>query len=106
MTDTTPEPHARVSMELNKADTREEVIGLALGAASVCWETPEGSGVFDSNEASLITKDTLARLAELDTPNLQKATTHELIQELSERWATFQVDMLDSYQKFLTGGAR
>jgi len=31
--------------------TLEEVIGQAIGAASVCWETPQGAGVFDSTRA-------------------------------------------------------
>lgn len=26
----------------------------ALGAASMCWETPEGAGVFDSSRAAAI----------------------------------------------------
>lgn len=29
-------------------------IGEAIGAASMCWETPEGAGVFDSTRASAI----------------------------------------------------
>lgn len=38
-----------------KCDTDlEEAVYLALGAASVCWETPEGAGVFDSTRAKQI----------------------------------------------------
>lgn len=32
----------------------EAAIFQALGAVSVCWETPEGSGVFDSDRAKEI----------------------------------------------------
>jgi hypothetical protein len=31
-----------------------EAIFEALGAASVCWSTPEGAGVFDSERAKQI----------------------------------------------------
>jgi len=34
--------------------TLEEAIGQALGAASMCWETPEGAGEFNSTRASEI----------------------------------------------------
>lgn len=32
----------------------EEAVFQALGAASVCWETPEGAGVFDSSRCRAI----------------------------------------------------
>lgn len=31
--------------------TLEEILFQALGAASVCWEHPEGAGIFDSDRA-------------------------------------------------------
>jgi hypothetical protein len=34
--------------------TLEEILFQALGAASVCWETPEGAGIFDSTRAKEI----------------------------------------------------
>lgn len=33
------------------------VIGQAVGAASVCWESMEGTGVFQSDRASRIVDD-------------------------------------------------
>lgn len=59
-------PRARVADELNKAETREEVLGLAIGAASSCWSNLSGAGTFESDEAARILDATLARLAELD----------------------------------------
>lgn len=57
---------ARIAPEIAKATTRDEVLGLALGAASTCWESLEGTGVFDSFEAGRILSATSARLTELD----------------------------------------
>lgn len=37
----------------------DEVIGEAIGRASVCWESMEGTGVFDSDTASQITQEVL-----------------------------------------------
>lgn len=39
---------------LSEADSMEEAIGLAIGAASVCWENPGGAGVFESGRAAAI----------------------------------------------------
>lgn len=38
------------------AESIEEAIGLAIGAASMCWENPAGAGVFDSSRAALLVK--------------------------------------------------
>lgn len=46
----------------------ETAVGEALGAASVCWEKPEGAGVFNSIRASQI--------------------TDELVEFFKEKWAT------------------
>lgn len=35
----------------------EEIVGQAIGAASVCWENPAGAGQFDSTQASKICQD-------------------------------------------------
>lgn len=35
-------------------ESLREVVGQALGAASVCWESMEGTGVFDSDRAKTI----------------------------------------------------
>lgn len=37
----------------NVHDARE-LIGVAIGAGSVCWENPAGAGVFDSTKAAEI----------------------------------------------------
>ncbi len=34
--------------------TLDEVIGQALGAASMCWDAPERAGVFHSDRAKVI----------------------------------------------------
>jgi hypothetical protein len=93
--------HARISFELNKAETRKEVIGLALGAASTCWKGGTGDREFDSVEAKLILEDTVARLEQLDQPYLGLATTQDLINELYARLGTFQRTLTAEYQKFL-----
>lgn len=36
-------------------------VGEAVGAASMCWENPEGAGVFDSTRASVIVDAILER---------------------------------------------
>lgn len=62
-------------------------IGEAVGAASMCWETPEGAGIFDSTRASAIVdaiyeRATTRREAE---PYLGLATTEQLLDELRAR---------------------
>lgn len=37
----------------------DEVIGEAVGRASVCWEFPENGGIFDSDTASQIVQEVL-----------------------------------------------
>lgn len=34
--------------------TLEEIVGQAIGAASVCWENPAGAGIFDSKRAAIV----------------------------------------------------
>ena len=40
-----------------------EAVGVALGAVSVCWETPAGAGGFDSVTASRIADELLERIS-------------------------------------------
>jgi hypothetical protein len=40
-------------------------VGLAIGAASVCWENPGGAGVFDSTRAAQIADELVAHLRRL-----------------------------------------
>lgn len=64
------ENDVRIRQALAKAEQRDEVIGLAIGAGSMAWsETPTGE--FDSDYASRIVAATSARLAEL--PDLASA---------------------------------
>ena len=44
------------------AETLEEAVFTALGAASVCWESMEGTGVFQSDRAKAIGDALLARI--------------------------------------------
>jgi hypothetical protein len=39
---------------LGNADNIAEAIGIALGAASMCWENPAGAGTFESDRASVL----------------------------------------------------
>lgn len=41
------------------------VIFEAIGAASMCWETPEGAGVFLSDQALAIGKNLVRQLQDL-----------------------------------------
>ena len=50
---------------LAKAKTIEEVVGLAVGAGSACWEHMEGTGVFQSEAASQVVDAASARIREL-----------------------------------------
>jgi hypothetical protein len=38
-------------------DGLEQICQEAVGRASMCWETPEGAGVFDSEDALKVAKD-------------------------------------------------
>jgi hypothetical protein len=40
----------------------EEFIGQAIGAASMCWEKPEGAGEFDSTRAAQIVEEIMDHL--------------------------------------------
>jgi hypothetical protein len=43
-------------------ESPQEAIGLAMGAVSVCWETPDGAGVFDSTRARRICDELTSHL--------------------------------------------
>lgn len=40
----------------------DQIIGEAIGAASMCWEHPERAGVFDSQGASRIVDEVMTTL--------------------------------------------
>lgn len=46
----------------------DEAVFTSLGAASVCWETMEGAGIFDSTRAKAVGDALLAYLAENGLP--------------------------------------
>lgn len=46
-------------------ETVTELLGQLVGAASMCWESPEGAGVFDSQRASFLVDSALERLISL-----------------------------------------
>lgn len=72
------------------AEDRKAVVYQAVGAGSVCWENPGGAGIFDSEQAVVVSEHALARLRELDEPLLGLATTKQLIEELQARLETTQ----------------
>ena len=48
-----------------QASSVDEVVGLAIGAGSVCWEHPEFAGVFQSEQATAIIDTAVTRIREL-----------------------------------------
>lgn len=58
----------QITCNVGIVDVREtgrsvaQVIGEALGAASVCWDNPGGAGVFQSDRAQRIVEETIAAL--------------------------------------------
>jgi hypothetical protein len=48
-----------------KCTTIEEVVGQAVGAGSVCWHPRPNAQVFDSEVASTIVDNAVARIREL-----------------------------------------
>lgn len=83
MTDTAREFTFQVSE--GEELTLESAIHQALGAASVCWSTPEGAGVFDSERAAVIGATLTREARRLVGPQLGYATTRQLIDELRAR---------------------
>lgn len=67
-----------------------EQVYQSLGAASTCWESMEGTGVFDSDRCKQIGDELMSFILEktgLGEPKLGLATTEELVQELHTRIA-------------------
>ena len=68
--------------------TLPQVIRQGVGAASVCWESMEGTGIFDEARANLISEEIIDWVDKhYDKPNLGLASTGELIDELRARAA-------------------
>jgi hypothetical protein len=49
--------------DLDQAETLKGAVYRAIGAASVCWKTLEGAGVFQSDRAKLIGEELLAEIS-------------------------------------------
>lgn len=74
-----------MTTKFNDAQTRQEVLGELAGAASSCWSTLDGAGVFDSSLAEFYVNEALIRLSELET--VEETTTkieYELMQPVSK----------------------
>jgi hypothetical protein len=67
----------------------EEAVGQALGAASMCWNPRPSDQVFDSEMATVISKELVKFIRERydDVPHLGLATTGELLNEIRSRIA-------------------
>lgn len=55
--------------QTGEPETLSEVIGQAVGAASVCWESMEGTGIFDYKRASAIVDEVLQWINENYSPH-------------------------------------
>lgn len=61
---TTDEYKASIRQEIERhGDNFETAAGIIIGAASMCWATPEGAGVFDSQRASALVDLLVERMA-------------------------------------------
>ena len=50
---------------LDQATTLREAVFMALGAASTCWDNPEGAGVFHSDRCQEIGDELMERIERL-----------------------------------------
>lgn len=64
-----------------------ELIQVAMGAASMCWENPGGAGVFDSDRASFIADELCERLGIGDPDTVPVYLSREQVGELLG-WST------------------
>lgn len=65
-----------------------EVVYIAMGAASVCWDNPAGAGVFREDVATQVAEDLLMKVKVITSfgePSLGLATNAELREELQVR---------------------
>jgi len=80
-----------MSNHLEEAQTINDAVFMAIGAASTCWESLEGTGVFDSTKAKELGEELIHLIK---VPRLGYATTRELIMELNSRMETATEDQL------------
>jgi len=52
---------------MSEAEARE-IIGIAVGRASMCWENIEGAGIFDDGRAIEVIEDLLTQLELRELP--------------------------------------
>lgn len=57
-----------IEIAFGAATDLEELVQLAIGAASMCWEKPEGAGIFDDRTAREISQTLVHRIEELTGP--------------------------------------
>lgn len=71
----------------SQPETIEDVIGQAVGAGSVCWQSMDETGLFDVVRASMIVDEVVdwIKTTYQAEPNLGLATTSELLTELLAR---------------------
>jgi len=61
---TKSEQHAESVFMFDDAETPRSAIYQAVGAASVCWESMTGTGVFDDKRACEVAEALIQRLAD------------------------------------------
>lgn len=63
----------------------ESAVFQALGAASTCWESLHGTGVFQSDRAKEIGEVLMAKIREETKPQAKDLPTRELLAEIAIR---------------------
>lgn len=64
----------KLSLMMQGATSVREVLGLAVGGGSVCWEHVDKAGVFQSEDARLIVEGAAGAIERLLTPVIQAWT--------------------------------
>lgn len=80
-----------MSKFLEDAETLEELVFQAIGAASTCWENLEGAGIFRATRAKALGDELLERLRERENSLVKLISTRTLINELESRIETIPV---------------
>jgi ABC-type molybdenum transport system ATPase subunit/photorepair protein PhrA len=63
------------------AETLFEVVGQVIGAGSMCWESVDKAGVFQSELASSLVEDAIARIREI----VESARSEEIAEVEKQR---------------------
>jgi hypothetical protein len=64
----------------------ETIIYEAVGAASVCWVSTEGLGLFDSDQAKLVADRAIAEVRELYQTNIALIEINSKLSRLVEQY--------------------